>query len=578
MLKRLTLENIAIVDALEVSFEGGLTVITGETGAGKSIMIEAVAMAFGAKAPAKDILRTGSPRGRIELLLDLSALKDPEPVRRFLSDQALELLPEETELLISREFTPTASRCRVNGTPVTREVLDALRPYFLDCHGQHELTGLFHRSVQRACLDGLGGESLKQIKIQVARAFQKWQLARQKLTRHQADQQSFQSKKDFLTFQLNELMEADLNDPDEDSHTQIELERLTHGEKLRQSTAQAVELLSEGDYEKSPAITELLARVQKIIAEGARVDVTLTPLLERATGLYEESRALALDLGGYHEDLESDPARINVLVDRLDLLEKLKRKYGPTLAEVLSTRDRLSEELASQEAGENNLEALEAACAEAETALIALTAQLSEARIRVADSLKSLLEEQLRSLALPSAMFDIVFHPTPPGMDGGEEVEFLFSANPGEPLRPLAKVASGGELSRFLLALKVLTAESGTMQTLIFDEIDTGMSGNAAKSVGEKLLALARHLQVLVITHQPIVAAMGDHHLHVQKRVVEDEAGENPRVQVEAVNLQEKEKRLAVLSRLASGIDTDDEAVENYILRLLNQAEACKSV
>jgi DNA repair protein RecN (Recombination protein N) len=203
-----------------------------------------------------------------------------------------------------------------------------------------------------------------------------------------------------------------------------------------------------------------------------------------------------------------------------------------------------------------------------------------------------MLVEELKSLALPSVCFDLVFHPTGFTSEGVEEVEFLFSANPGEPVRPLAKVASGGELSRFLLALKVLTAEQGGMQSLIFDEIDTGMSGAAAKSVGEKLLRLARHLQVFVITHQPIVAAMGDHHLHVQKKVVAGE-GEKPskkskaqtpatassdlRVQVEVVSLEEKEKRLNVLSRLASGIDTDDEAVENYIHRLFHQADSWKT-
>ncbi len=577
MLKRLTLQNIAIVEALEVSFSSGLTVITGETGSGKSILMEAIAMAFGAKVSAKEILRTGASRGRIELVLDLSAMADPGPVQRLFEAHDLAWVPEETELLVSREFTASGSRSRLNGVAVTRDVLEALRPYFLDFHGQHELTGLFQKAIQRACLDGLGGRELQALKKEVARTYQRWNLARQKLMNFQENQKAFEARRDFLQFQLQELEEARLTTDHEDTEAQAELDRLTHGEKLKQASARAVVLLVEGEYEKAPPVSDLLGKVEKALSEAARCDAGVNPFLERATGVLEEVKTLAAELQDYHESLVVDPQQLHERVERLDQLEKLKRKYGPTLADVLQTYEALQQEWEAQEAGDQNLEALEQAVQSEETKLADLCGQLTAARQTVAASLKGLLEEQLHSLALPAARFDVGLTPCGYGPEGAEEVEFLFSANPGEPLRPLAKVASGGELSRFLLALKVLTAESGVVQTLLFDEIDTGMSGAAAKSVGEKLSNLASHLQVLVITHQPIVAAMGDHHLHVEKAIVPHASEGTDRVEVVVLVLDEKEKRLSALSRLASGIDTDDEAVENYVMRLFNEATACKS-
>lgn len=598
MLKRLTLENIAIIEALTVSFEAGLTVITGETGSGKSILMESIGLAFGTKVPSREIIRAGATRARVEMVLDPIALKTQEPLLAFLATQDLEILPGESEILISREFTPTGSRCRFNGTPVTREFLEQLRPYFLDFHGQHDLTGLFHKATQRSFLDALGGTDVAQLKRQVAECFGRWQAIKQKLSAILEAQKTFEQRRDFLMFQLQELTEAELTTETEDTDCQQERERLMHAERLRQGTTEAIELLSENDWDKAKSVSEMLGKVSKLLTEALRWDTGLTELSDRATALREECRTLSYDLTAYLEDLEVEPERIQNLVDRLDLLEKLKRKYGGSLAEVIQTRDQLAAELSEEERSEQNLEALESACRLEEETLQTLCGQLTEKRRTLADSLKTMLVQELKSLALPSVCFDLELRPISYSSEGAEEIEFLFSANPGEPVRPLAKVASGGELSRFLLALKVLTAEQGGMQSLIFDEIDTGMSGSAAKSVGEKLLHLAHHLQVFVITHQPIVAAMGDHHLHVQKRVIGKEleplksgkkrkASEpvdmtekevlDLRVQVEVTMLEEKEKRLNVLSRLASGIDTDDEAVENYIHRLFHQANAWKT-
>lgn len=571
MLRQLQIKNIAIIEALSVSFEQGFTVITGESGSGKSILLDAISLSFGAKASPKEILRAGSNRGQVELLFDIGSMQEHEAFRDFLLEQGVTLTTDETEILLSREFTAGGSRSRVNGVPVTRDVLEALRPWVIDLHGQHELTSLFQREKQRLYLDAFGGSAHAGLKRQVAEAYEDWSVLKRRLESIIRNRQDVERQRDFLAFQLQELQEARLEHENEDAQARQELEILSHAEKLIRISQQGAGILSEGDTQ-TPAVLDQLAALQKKLAEGAGYDPLLEALLAQLDGVNTELRAIAGELNRYHDRVEVQPERIAELSDRLDLLEKLKRKYGNTLREVIERRDQLAEELEQLESGEQNLQALEREIAEKAKILEKRSERLSEARRQLAADLKERLLSQLQVLAMPGVSFDIDFLPIPFSREGLEEVEFLFSANPGEPLRPLAKVASGGELSRFLLAMKVLTAGADGLLTLVFDEIDSGISGPTAKIVAEKLAGLSSRIQVIAITHQPMIAAMGRQHLHVEKQVLQTAQGvESVQVQAEMLT-GDDERRVKVLSRLVSGMESGDEAVEKFIRRL--QAEA----
>jgi len=571
MLKQLLIKNIAIIETLELQFQQGLTVITGESGSGKSILLDAIALAFGARVSPREILRSGCERGQVELIFDTGNLMDQAAFRGFMAEQGVELLPEETELLLSREFTSTGSRSRINGIPVIREMLERLRPWLIDLHGQHELTSLFQRDKQRVYLDATGGSAVLALKRRVAEAYEAWAQLKSQLDKYNRNRQELERQRDFLIFQLTELNEARLSSDDEDVQCRQELDILSHAEKLIRVSAQGSALLIEGEVH-APAVLDQLAALQKTLSEGAAYDPELESILERLQSAYAELQAIGSDLSRYSERVEANPQRISELADRLDLLEKLKRKYGASLGEVIVKREQLTQDLDALESGEQNLEALELAIAEKEQILARVSDELSAMRQSLAEDLKQNLLEQLQGLTMPGVSFGVLFIPGHYSREGQEEVEFLFSANPGESLKPLAKVASGGELSRFLLAMKVLTAGSDGLLTLVFDEIDSGISGPTAKAVAEKLAGLSHDLQVLTITHQPMIAAIGLQHLHVEKQVLQAPDGkESVLVQVEALE-QDENRRLTVLARLVGGQDTQDEAARRFIRKLRQQA------
>lgn len=543
MLKRLHIENIAIIEQADISFGNGMTVITGETGSGKSLILDAIAMVFGAKVSAKEVVKQGQDKAVIELLVELSDQQaKKELFQKIMESAEIELV--DSELLISREFTNKGSRCRMNGIPVAREIVEQIRPFILDLHGQHELTSLFECDSQRDFLDALGDIKFQALKKNVTETYQRYLQVKTQIDQIKNNQQQWLQQKDFLTFQCQELEEANLTDPQEDNLLQEKRQRLTYLDKIKRNTEESVYWCNSDS-----TVIEGLEKIQSLLGAIDSVDPALQPFSEAVDGIYEQVRQLSSDLNRYHASLNMDSEQLDEIVNRLDTLERLKRKYGPTLPEVFSTYEALHLKLQNLINFESDIETLLATLDHLETTLTNVSLELTESRKTLAKRLEKGLLQELKILSLPAVRFEVMFEQTIFSVSGRDHVTFMFSANPGEPLRPLAKVASGGELSRVLLGLKVVTAAKEGTPTLVFDEIDTGISGSTAKAMAKKLKDLSNDVQVLAITHQPVIAAVADHHWHVEKKL----KAKSVTVQIES--LQIETERLKALSRMIDGTE-----------------------
>lgn len=574
MITRVSVQNIAIISQLSVDLAPGLTVITGESGSGKSILMESIALAFGLKASPKQVLKAGCQRGLVEVNLRVSQNLD---LAGCLSHFEFEADFSEPEWSLSREFTPQSSRFRLNGIPVTRELVEAIRPWFVDIHGQHELHQLFSASQQLLYLDSFGGKEITLLKASVSECYGVWHKARQKRDRLVERLQAATQNRDFLLFQINELDEAGLAEHNEDETIRTELNRLSNASQLIQATQYSYALLQEGIGQNSPSLLDQLGNIQKKLAQaGALNDPVLRDLSERidlATSELHEIASLFVD---YPEQLDSQPERLAELTDRLDVLERLKRKYGPLLSQVIEQHATLTQELSILDDSDFQLEEAEKLLETTEAALKEKCDLLTEARRLCAQTFKAKMQHELQSLAMQGVSFDIELYGAVYTANGADGITFLFSANPGEPLKPLAQVASGGELSRFLLAAKVLQSQSSTgLMSLLFDEIDTGISGPTAQAVAEKMVQLAQQHQIIAITHQPMIATLGDQHLHVKKQIDTSNASGHAVVCVASI-AERKEIRQEVLAQMISGSKTNDETTRKFISQLQEQAQSIR--
>ncbi len=563
MLIRLTLQNIAIIETLDLEFQGGLNVLTGETGSGKSLILEAIHRVFDKRTSPKDLLRHGTSRGRIEITFDLSRIHNRQQIEALLQEAGVELLPEENELVLGREFSLSSSRCRVNGCQVPLDLMARLGTLVMEIYGQHDLHDLFSTARQRDLLDNLGGDPLLKLRQEIRQTFRGLQKLKAEMNALRQQQQDQERQIDFLTFQIQEIAQAELMAPDEDEGLQKERERLTHCETLRQAVLASNYVLQGDDHGETPSVFKLLGQIQKTLSHGTALDPQLNRWYESMAEIQEQLRSIAHEFSHYESSLDSRPERMQEIVDRLDTLEKLKRKYGGSLESVLKTAVSLEAQLEALQQNDIYLTQLETQCQNEESRYTQLCLALSELRQKLAQSLEETISEELKTLMLPAAQFQIQIIPSPATENGQDQITFLFSANPGEPLKPLSQVASGGELARLMLALKIQTAHADSLTTLVLDEIDTGMSGLAVRTVAEKLCALQHHCQIIVVTHQPIVAAKAQWHLHVQKHLHQD------KVEVNVHPLTHREERKTVLSQLASGFTEGDAITAQFIEQLL---------
>ncbi len=538
MLLELRIRDLAIIEDLRVQFAPGLNVLSGETGAGKSILVDALGLVVGGRA-APDLVRAGAEAAVVEALFRVDARPD---VRERLEAQGLEA---RDEMVIRRSVAAEGKgRAWVNGSPVTQAMLAGITDALVEIHGQHEHQRLLRRDFHLDCLDRAAG--LLESRARMSEAAR---CARDLGRERDALSVSVQDRLreiDLLRFQVDEIRKADPQ-PGEDARLDAERARLTHAARLAEIATGA----EAGLYSGEGAAVDSLGRVAAALREGARLDPALGAGAERVEGALREVEDVAADLRGYAERGVFDPERLAEVDARLEILRRLTRKHGPGIEAVLAAQAAAEERLALLEGHDERLAAIEKACARAEDEGRARARELSAARRRAARGRERKVREELSALGMAQAAFEVRFDgepPPPPGFGerGADRLEFLFSPNPGEPPRPLARVASGGELARTMLALQNVLAAGDVPTTFVFDEADAGVGGRLADAVGRRLADLAAGHQVLCITHLPQIAARGAWHL----RVIKEPQGSRTVARVERL---EGEARVEEVARMSGG-------------------------
>jgi len=506
MLCELSIRNIAIIDELVVSFLPGFTVLTGETGAGKSIIVDAVSLLIGGRG-STDLIRADADEGSVEALFDI---RDAPWVRELLEEGGVEA---DDELLLKRVISRTGrNRCYLNGSLSTLAMLTGVGRRLINIYGQHESQTLLQRERHRELLDRAGSIDLSSWRT----LHDRWRGVCRELERVEEGARDAARKQDLLTFQRDEIASASLQ-PGEEERLRQEREILRNGERLLRAGEEGYETL----YGADDSVVSRLSAVIRLVSDAARIDPALAPVTATLEGVMAQLDDAARELKGYASRLDMDPSRIDAVEERLHQIERLSRKYGGSVEEILAWLQRVEEELSLIEHRDERIETLRRERMGLEEMLRVEGETLTRRRGEAAERLCDAIRREFADLAMPHAELKVSLTRTAdPGPAGFDEVEFLFAPNPGEGAKPLARIASGGELSRIMLGLKQLLPERD-VPTLVFDEVDSGVGGKTAASVGERLAAVARGQQVLCITHLPAVAACATHHLTVGKVIAD---------------------------------------------------------
>lgn len=546
MLRELSVENFAIIDQARLELDGGLTALTGETGAGKSLLVDAIGLALGGRSSA-EMVRAGAAKAVVVLHVDLSG---SAPLQESCSALGIDL--DEGALVIQREVAAGGgSTVRFNGRAASVSALRELGRLLVDLHGQHDHQSLLDEERQIAFLDDWIGSEVLPLKQQVASAHAAAEELRRRLSRLRSNRREREQRIDMLQFQIDEIRQAEPR-PGESEELEQLIARLQNVERLRQAAATALEALSLGD---SPVLDQIRS-CSSSLESGARIDDALSePSALLASGLDSLEEASRL-IGRYLDGLEADPERLQASADRLDSLKKLRRKYGDTEEAILEFLARAEEELGDLTSGGSSEEDVEDSLHKAEEALSQAAARLTKVRKAKAKEFQTLVVGHIRELAMEKAEFSVDFSAKSPDPEGADLVSFLFSANPGEPVLPLAKVASGGEISRVMLAIKAAGAGRAGVPTLIFDEVDTGLSGRAAAVMAKKLRELALHRQVIAISHLPQIAGQARQQWRIEKALIQGRS-------VTRLLRLAPEERVEELARMLAGETITPNALAN---------------
>lgn len=552
MLLELQVKNLALIEQAQVEFGEGLNILTGETGAGKSIIIGSVNMALGGKA-SKDSIRQGADSAYIELLFSVGSDQQKEALK------AMEIFPaEDGTLIISRKILPTRSVSKINDETVTTAKLRQVTALLMDIHGQHEHQSLLDIHKHLEILDAYGKGKIASWKEKIRQEYQEYRKLKEKLSSMETGQEDRLREADFCRFEIENIEEAALKEGEEEELT-ARYRKLSHVQKIVEALSSAYEILE----------SDSLGRAVRDVDQVAGFDEDLSPIRDQLLDLEALSNDLGRSIQEYMDSCQYEEGEFRQIEERLDVIRGLQAKYGPTIAQVFKVLEEKKIRLEELENYDEICEELKKKVSEAEKVLAGDCEQLSAIRKAAGKILAEKIKESLIDLNFLEVEFVMEFrqldHYT---MEGFDEAEFLISTNPGQPVRPLKAVASGGELSRIMLAIKTVLADTDEIPTLIFDEIDTGISGRTAQKVSEKLKEISRTHQVICITHLPQIASMADSHFEIAKSIKGKETVTN-------IRRLGKEESIDELARLLGGAEIT-EAVRKNAKEMKELAERAK--
>ena len=546
MLTNLHVKNLALIDEAEVEFGPGLNILTGETGAGKSILIGSINAALGKKI-SREMIRTGETSALVELVFET---ENPH-VLELLKEMDLEA--EEGQVIISRKITGSRSVCRINGEACNISQVKALASLLLDIHGQHEHQSLLYPDRQIAILDAFAGTEAATAKGEVRALYQEWKNVRKELSAYELDEEARKREAAFLTFEINEIDQAELKEG-EDEALETAYRKMGHAKKIAESL-QTVYAITGYGAENSAG--EQVGRAIRELQQAAVYDDALSGPSQTLSDIDGLLNDFNREISAYLSELTFSEEEYYETEKRLDEINRLKAKYGKTMEEIAAYREEQQKKLEKLENFESCRAALQEQLQKTEQKLDAAAHNLSKIRRNYAKRLETQIIEGLRDLNFLHVAFEISFEKTKSYTENGTDaVEFLISTNPGEAIRPLAKVVSGGELSRIMLAIKTILADRDETETLIFDEIDTGISGRTAQKVSEKMAQIGQRHQVICITHLPQIAAMADSHFEIEKNVEENET-------VTSIHPLSEEDSVRELARMLGGAKITDSVLAN---------------
>lgn len=547
MIRSLSIKNFILIDELQIEFDKGFNVLTGETGAGKSIIINAIDIALGSKTN-KDVIKTGEEKATIEITFELNKGFDSSK----LNENGIEV---DSELIISREILPSTTRSRINGMLVTQDFIKEIREQLIDIHTQHQNYNYIQPKTHVTLLDNFGNNEHKKFVFDYDHLYQSFISTKKELNTALNSANATEQQIDFLKFQINEIENLNIEDLQEDKKLEEELEVLLNAEKLKELSFSSYWNL----YGDDQNIYSHLGSVKSTLSKLSSLDSSSSEFEEDIINCQEILKDLASRLRNYSERKDLDKEKIDFIQERIDSLDKIKRKYGGSLEKAVETYTNLLNELNSIEFSQDNVIKLDIALKEIQKKLEEQAKIISDSRTSLAKKLSEILTVELEKLELPKVRFSVDIQQVDLNENGIDKIEFLISTNISEPLKPLSKVASGGEISRVMLAIKKIFATADNTNTVIFDEIDTGISGKASQAVADAIIDLSKNHQIISITHQPIIAAKADCHLYVTK-------DQDTQTKVNVYNLK-GENKIKAIAMLASG-EINDESM-NFAKKLV---------
>lgn len=544
MLVNLHVKNLALIEEVDVEFGPGLNILTGETGAGKSILIGSVNLALGKKMVREMIREQGKP-ALVELVFQI---EHPEIIRKL---KEMDIEPEDGQIIISRKFTENRSISKLNGETCTASQIRSVAEILLDLHGQHEHQSLLYPAKQLEILDAYGRKDTEPLRKRTGEAYQSYQNIKKELKKYTLNEEERLREQSFLEFEIREIEEAKLQ-PGEDEELEKQYRKLVHAKQITENLNQAYQMTGYAD-----GAGEQTGRALRELTQAAAYDDGLADLCAALSDIDSLLNDFNRELSARLSDQVFSDEIFYETEKRLDEINRLKAKYGSHLEEIHGYLEKQKQRLEELENFEICKQRLEEKKTEAEKILEESCAQLSRVRKSYAKKLSGEIEKGLEQLNFLDVRFEIGFDRTAAYTpDGYDAVSFRISTNPGEPVRDLQKVVSGGELSRIMLALKTLLADKDEIETLIFDEIDTGISGRTAQMVSEKMAKIGSCRQVICITHLPQIAAMADHHFEIEKHVVNGETRTN-------IICLDRESAIRELARMLGGAAITDRVLEN---------------